>query len=62
MGIACIDGTKVIQAILYNRTQSGNNTGGDGTHDVGVKDDLANGMGGAGYQEIDPVLEVIIEI
>ena len=62
MGTVCIGGTKVIQAVLYNRTQLWNNADGDGTHDVSVEDDLVNGMCGAGYQEINPVLEVIIEI
>ena len=47
---------------FYNRTQSGNDADGGGTHDVSVEDDLADGMCGAGYQEINPVLEVIIEI
>ena len=50
------------QAIRRDRTQPGNNVGADGTHDVSVEDDLANRMCGAGYQEIDPVLKIIIEI
>ena len=43
-------------------TQPVNNVSSDGTHDVCMEDDLANDMRGTGYQEIDSVLKVIIEI
>lgn len=62
MGIGCIGETEVIQAVCYTDTQSENNVGGAGTYDVRMEDDLANGMCSAGYQEINSVLEVIVEI
>jgi len=52
----------VSQAICCDRTQPGNNVGVDGTHDISVDNNLANGMCDAGYQEIYPVLKIIIEI
>lgn len=62
MGIVCIDETEVIQAVCCTSTQPKNNVGGVGTYDVGMEDDLANGVCGAGYQEINSVLEIIVEI
>jgi len=62
MGIVCIGGTEVSQAVCYIDAQPVNDVSGDGTHDISMEDDLANGMRGAGYQEIDSVLKIIIEI
>ena len=62
MGIVCIDETEVIQAICHTNTQPENSIGGIKTYDIGVEDDLANGVCSAGYQEIDPVLEIVVEI
>ena len=62
MGIVCTGGTEVSQAVHYIDTQPVNDVNGDGTHDICMEDDLANGVRGAGYQEIDSVLRIIIEI
>ena len=50
------------QAVCYTETQPANNVSGDETHDIGVENDLANGVRGAGNQEINPVLKIVIEI
>ena len=34
----------------------------DGTHDIRMKDDLANSVRSSGYQEIDSVLKIVIEV
>ena len=52
----------VSQAARYGHIQPGEDASGDETYNVGMEDDLADGMCGTGYQEIDPVLEVIVEI
>jgi hypothetical protein len=62
MGIVCIGGREVSQAICCTGTQPVNNVSGDGTYDIGMKDDLANGMRGTRYQEIDSVMKIIVEI
>ena len=62
MGIVCIDGTEANQAIHDSHTQPENNACGYGTYNVCMEDDLANGVRGAGYQEIDSELEIIVEI
>jgi len=62
MGTVCIGGTEVSQAVRCIDTQPAKNVSGYKTHDVCMEDDLANGMRGAGYQEIDSVLRIIIKI
>lgn len=62
MGIVYIDGTEVSQAICYTDTQPVNNVSGGETHGIGMEDDLANGMCGARYQEVDSVLKIVIEV
>ena len=62
MGIVCIGGTEVSQAIRWIDIQPVNNVSSNETHDICMEDDLANCMRGAGYQEIDSVLRIIIEI
>lgn len=62
MGIVCTGGTEVSQAVRYIDTQPVNDVNGNVTYDICMEDDLANGVRGAGYQEIDSVLRIIIEI
>lgn len=46
----------------HGHTQPVDHASGDGTYNVCVEDDLANGMSGAGYQEVDTALEIVVEI
>ena len=62
MDIVCIDETEVSQAARYTETQPVNNVSGDGTHDVGMEDDLANGVCGTRYQKINSVFKIVVEI
>lgn len=60
--IVCIGEIEVYRAGCCRNTQPTNHVDGDETYDIGMKDDLANDMGGSGYQKINSVFEVVEEI
>ena len=63
MGIVYIDGIEVCQAVCHSYTQPTNRaTASDGAYNIGVENNLANGMGSSGDKEINSTLEVVEEI